>query len=236
MQGIAKHSLESYERLVKNKLREHPKDRNLALAQSIGSLDMEMFRIQGDGHVEVLRHHGLADGMSIYDLGCGSGRTASALQRSEWTGHYIGADIVQDLVDHVAATCPGYTALRNLTPTISAPSGTLDLVFHWSVFTHLLPEECFDYLQDTYRALKPGGKVVFSFLEYEDPRHQEIFMLRARAMASGDQLDHLDTFLPRSWIASWANILGFSEPVFTGGSDASHHAEFWQSVVAMVKI
>ncbi|CAN5375811.1 hypothetical protein BH10PSE1_BH10PSE1_11130 [soil metagenome] len=235
MYGIAKHSLESYERLVANKLAEHPKDRLLALAQSIGSTDMELYRIQGDGHVEVLRHHGLADGMYVYDLGCGSGRTASALQRSGWTGSYVGADIVQALVDNVIQTCPGYKAVRSLTPTIVAPSESLDIVFHWSVFTHLLPEECFAYLQDSYRALKPGGKTVFSFLEYEDPRHRVLFDHRVKAIVDGTQLDHLDTFLPRPWLTAWAEQIGFQPAEFTDGSDVSHHGEFWQSLVVMVK-
>ncbi|AQR60877.1 SAM-dependent methyltransferase [Brevundimonas sp. LM2] len=235
MHGIAKHSLESYKRLVANKLSEHPKNRDLALAQSIGSTNMELFAIQGDGHVEVLRHHGLIDGMDLYDLGCGSGRTAQALQRSGWRGQYTGADIVDDLVLHVQKKCPGFKAIIHHGLTIAAPDASLDIVFHWSVFTHLLPEECFAYLSDTYRALRPGGKTVFSFLEYEDAEHRNLFIVRSKAMASGDQLDHLDTFLPRSWISSWAEVIGFEGPQFTSGSDVSHHAAFWQSIVSMRK-
>ena len=235
MHGIAKHSFESYERLVANKLAEHPKERDLALAQSIGSPDMELFRVQGDGHVEVLRHHGLIDGMTIYDLGCGSGRTAQALVRDGWRGDYIGVDIVEALVAHVRKKCPGYKAFTHRSPSLVAADASLDMVFHWSVFTHLLPEECFAYLKDTFRTLKPGGHLVFSFLEYEDMRHRGLFMRRMEAIVAGDQLDHLDTFLPRSWIASWAEIIGFEQVEFTNGNDTRHHHEFWQSIVGMRK-
>ncbi|CAN5333650.1 hypothetical protein BH10PSE2_BH10PSE2_07760 [soil metagenome] len=196
---------------------------------------MELFREQGAGHVDVLVHNGLNDGMSIYDLGCGSGRTAQALQRMGWKGQYTGADIVEDLVEHVQKKCPGYRAVTHRGLTIAKEDASLDLVFHWSVFTHLLPEECFAYLVDTFRALKPGGKTVFSFLEYEDERHRTLFAHRTKAMATGVQLDHLDTFLPRTWISSWAEIIGFQAPIFTDGSDTSHHGEFWQSVVSMRK-
>ncbi|MEO6091865.1 MAG: hypothetical protein ABIT04_06300 [Novosphingobium sp.] len=63
-----------------------PQDRSLALAQAIGAENMVTFASQGDGHVAVLGHHGLIDGMNIYDLGCGCGRTAQALTRSGWKG------------------------------------------------------------------------------------------------------------------------------------------------------
>ena len=39
------------------------------------------------------------------------------------------------------------------------------MILAFSVFTHLLHEESFIYLEDFKRVLKPGGSVVFSFLE-----------------------------------------------------------------------
>ncbi len=37
------------------------------------------------------------------------------------------------------------------------PDGTVDVVFSFSVFTHLLEPQVTDYLRETYRVLKPGG-------------------------------------------------------------------------------
>ena len=39
-----------------------------------------------------------------------------------------------------------------------------DFVCFFSVFTHLVHEETFEYLREARRVLKPGGKIVFSFL------------------------------------------------------------------------
>ena len=77
-------SIFAYERLIASHLEQHPRD--LAFALAVGSLTVDLFQQQGDGHVQVLKAHGLADGMAIFDLGCGCGRTAQALQRSGWRG------------------------------------------------------------------------------------------------------------------------------------------------------
>lgn len=235
MKSINQHSIKAYDALVKAKLREHRGNRDLAMAQSVGSATLETFASQGMGHVAVLKHHGLQNGMTIYDLGCGCGRTAQALQRSGWTGTYKGADIVGRLVKELKAKCRGYEAIVHRQLTIAAPDNSLDIVYHWSVFTHLFPEECHVYMADSFRALKPGGKLVFSFLELENPEHRPLFNNRARLFRKGATMPHLDTFLHRDWIRLWADELGYSEPQFTDGRDETNHPAFWQSLAAMGK-
>jgi SAM-dependent methyltransferase len=220
---------------VRNKLRQMPDHRSLALAQAIGALTMETFVSQGDGHVAVLRHYGLADGMAVYDLGCGCGRTAQALRRSGWQGHYTGADVVPELLEELAHQCPEYATVLNLTPAIVAPDASLDIVFHWSVFTHLYPTECYLYTADAFRALKPGGKMVFSFLEREDPAHDVVWQNNLRHLRNGAAVEQLDAFLHRDWIRSFARDAKFLEPHFTDGSDDTHHPAFWQALAVMEK-
>jgi SAM-dependent methyltransferase len=229
------HSVHSYRALVSRRLREHPGNRDLAMIMSVGSLTMEDFMRQGDGHVAVLRHHGLRDGMAVYDLGCGSGRTAQALVRSGWQGNYKGADIERRLVAYLKDNCPGYDAVVHRKLSIDAPDGSQDMIFLWSVFTHLYPEECYLYLRDMFRALKPGGKVVLSFLEIENAEHREIFKRRARSFERHGWSSSLDAFLHRDWLRIWAEEFGFSSVAFTEGQDASAHPPFWQTLAVMTK-
>jgi SAM-dependent methyltransferase len=233
MQSLLSHSVANYEALVDRLLNEYPPD--IAMARAIGCKTLEEFEKSGDLQVDVLRHHGLNDGMSIYDLGCGSGRTAYALLRSGWKGQYKGADIIRRLVIFLNNKCEGYHAVVNQTLTILAPDNSVDIVFHWSVFTHIFVEECFLYLQDIFRSLKPGGKTVFSFLELENESHRGIFKMRVENFRLGQELPHLDTFLHRDWIRRWAAEIGFAEPEFTDGTDNTHHRQFWQTLVTMIK-
>lgn len=229
------HSIRDYQKLVRKKLRKMPEDRSLALAQAIGAETIEAFVSQGDGQVDVLRHHGLVDGMSIYDMGCGCGRTAQALLRSGWQGTYTGADVVPELLGELARHCPEYTTLLHFKPTIVADDASLDMVFHWSVFTHLFPGEAYLYTADAFRALKPGGKMVFSFLELEDPAHSTIWESTVRQLQEGIPPIQLDTFLHRDWIRRFASDAGFTTPHFTDGSDETFHPAFWQALAVVQK-
>jgi SAM-dependent methyltransferase len=228
-------STAAYQRHLASKLRLHRSNRDLAFADAIGSQTIELFESQGDGQVAVLKYHGLRDGMSIYDLGCGCGRTAQALQRAGWHGRYIGADIVDGFIAELRRKCPAFEAHVHRKPTILAEDSSLDILFHWSVFTHISPEECFLYLEDSFRALKPGGKLIFSFLEMADPHYSRIFENRLKRLRNERRLPLLDTFLHPDWIRLWAEKIGFGEPRFTDGLDGSNHPPMWQTVAVIDK-
>jgi SAM-dependent methyltransferase len=225
----------AYNKHLSRELRKHRDDRDLAFARAVGADNIEMFHRQGDGHVAVLRYHGLADGMAVYDFGCGCGRTAQALQRSGWQGRYTGTDVVERFVQELKRKCPGYDAFAHDKISVPMPDASLDMLFHWSVFTHVSPEECYLHMADSFRALKPGGKLVFSFIELTEPNHRHIFRNRVKIIGSGRKAHLVDTFLHRDWLRWWAEDLGFEEPQFTDGLDASKHPAFYQSLVAMTK-
>lgn len=226
-------SIINYRNHVRQLLAELPQEE--AMVKAIGADNQQHFESFGDVQLEVLKAHGLQANMGIYDVGCGSGRTAQALRRAGWQGAYKGHDIVPELVDYLNTTCPGFHAHIHGELTLLAASDSLDMVFHWSVFTHLLPEECFVYLKDMHRSLKPGGHLVFSFLELEDPRHAQLFAERADSFERQDVIPLLDTFLHRDWITTWAKEIGFGQPSYTGGKDNRNHPAFWQSLVGMRK-
>ena len=83
--------------------------------------------------------------------------------------------------------------------------------------------------------MKPGGRLVFSFIEITEPLHRIVFDNRVDSIANGRELALLDTFLHRDWIACWADRIGFTPPQFTDGDDATSHPPFWQTLAAMTK-
>ncbi|MEO0689559.1 MAG: class I SAM-dependent methyltransferase [Pseudomonadota bacterium] len=229
------HSVRDYRALVRDHLSQNPDDRTFALAKSIGAQSMDAFHRQGDGHVAVLKHYGLTDGMSVYDLGAGCGRTAQALQRSGWTGSYIGADVVPELLEEIERTCPGYATTIELLQRIDAPDASLDMVYAWSVFTHLHPPETFLFIRDAHRALKPGGTLLFSFLEMEEPEHERIWNNVLTHVQNTQAVEQLDAFLHRDWIRRFARDANYEKPQFTDGTDSSKHPAFWQSLAILRK-
>ncbi len=216
------HSIRDYTKLVRELIAAHPDNYDLAMAKAIGSQTLDIFQESGDKHYAVLERLGLKNGHAIYDLACGCGRTASALQRHGWVGQYQGADIIPELVDYATLKNPGFQFFVHPDYSINAPDASLDIIFSWSLFTHLVLEEIFLYARDCYRSLKPGGTFMFSFLTLQDRSHREIFDHRITALANGVANGHLDTFLDKETIITlFVQMLGFKLAGFIDANDAS---------------
>jgi SAM-dependent methyltransferase len=214
------HSIRDYTRLVRHLIASHPENPDLAMAKAIGALTLDIFHETGDKQYQVLCRYGLQDGQAIYDLACGSGRTASALQRHGWNGAYRGADVIPELVDYATQNNPGFRFFVHPDYSIFADDNSQDMIFSWSLFTHLQLEETFLYAKDCLRALKPGGIFVFSFLTLQDRGHRELFQNRITALETGINYVHLDTFLDQATIlALCEQMLGLRLIEFIAADD-----------------
>lgn len=178
-----------------------------------------MYDSVGEGLLDLLLHEGLAEGHTLIDVGCGSGRVPAAITRREILPNlqYFGTDIVQKLLDYAKTKSrPGFRFQRHAKISIPAESDTADFIAFFSVFTHLLHEETYLYLQDAARVLKPGGKVVATFLEFEAVHQWPIFEGTVGQYQSKTR-PHLNVFSERRMYRVFAEKLGFDEPVFHDG-------------------
>lgn len=208
-----RHFVEDYERVVANLIATHPMDEAMSLA--VGGLYHEV----GPILVDVLKHAGLTDGMALIDLGCGSGRLASKLGQAMRV-EYLGTDVVQALLDYAATKSPPHFRFeRHVGLDIPAETASADMVCAFSVFTHLLHEETYLYLSDIHRVLRPGGRAVFSFLEFRNDEHWPIFGATV-GQRRRDARMPLNVFIEREPIAVWARHLGFEVAEIVDGRDA----------------
>lgn len=128
---------------------------------------------------------GLTPDMRVLDIGCGLGRMAIPLTSYlSSQGSYVGFDIVDSAVDwctqRIARLHPGFSFFhadlksnqynRNGTRAphvyrIPLPDESFDFIIMTSVATHILPASLENYLEESYRVLREGGRVFFtSFL------------------------------------------------------------------------
>jgi ubiquinone/menaquinone biosynthesis C-methylase UbiE len=213
------HFVEDYEALVAQLMKAHPLDEAMSLA--VGG-NYEEF-----GQVEraLLEHAGLRDGMTLVDLGCGSGRLAHALGQYARL-EYIGIDIIAELLKYARTKCPrNYRFILHRELSIPLPTHSVDMVCAFSLFTHLLHEETYIYLEEVMRVLKPGGKLVFSFLEFESGTayHWKIFQDTVTARRHQAR-PHLNTFIERNAIEVWARHLGGEVLGFVAGDEVVPNA------------
>ena len=222
------HFVADYEKLVAELVATLPIDE--AMARAVGG-DYER---TGRTLCAILRHLGLADGQSLLDLGCGSGRLAWALGQTVRID-YLGIDIVQALLDYAASRAPEhYRFLLNRTLHLSVPDATADMLAAFSVFTHLQHAETYLYLEDARRVLRPGGRLVFSFLEFASAEHWAMFDRTVYALRL-DALPHLNQFIERPVIDLWCEKLGFVREQFIDGSAApwGDAPPLWQSLAVL---
>lgn len=206
------HFVEDYERQVAALIDAYPIDEAMSLA--VGG----DFEVIGAIEFGILQHAGLAPGASVFDLGCGSGRLAVALSDSDIVREYVGTDVVQSLLDYAATKCrPEFRFVLNRKLTIPVPPNSVDIACAFSVFTHLLHHESFIYLEEMRRVVRPGGRIVFSFLEFAEPGHWLIFEQTVQTQRTGTSAP-LNQFIERNAIKSWAGHLGLEIETFIDGS------------------
>jgi ubiquinone/menaquinone biosynthesis C-methylase UbiE len=224
------HFVEDYERYVADLMRQHPLETAMSLAVG-GS-----YEAVGAIEAAILLHAGLAPGMAVVDLGCGSGRLAMALAKGLDVS-YLGLDVVPALLDYARTKAPkAYKFVLNRALSLPVEAQSVDMLCAFSVFTHLLHAETYLYLEDAHRALRPGGRVVLSFLEFAIPDHWAVFERTVQAQRAST-VPHLNQFLERNQITVWAQHLGYASVTFIDGNTApwSSGEPLGQSIAVLTK-
>ncbi len=137
---------------------------------------------------QILLRHGLKEGMSVLDLGCGPGFTSRLIAEISKTGNVLGVDLNNDLLT-VAKKELEKNPLSNLqfAPAnvydLSSLEQKFDFIYSRFVFQHL--EHPDKALEQILSVLNPGG--IFLVLDVDDalvtlypnhPTYDKIFSLQ----------------------------------------------------------
>lgn len=165
-------------------------------------------------------------------------------------GKYTGTDILAELTTYAQKICRRGDWEFHATEGfgIPAPDASADFVCFFSVFTHLLHEDIYKYLAEAKRVLRPGGKIVFSYLDFAVPSHWTLFEL---TVADTNPNRVLNMFVSKDAIAAWSRHLGLDVTVlhdghhpwiklvqnfrYSDGRQATGTAEFGQSIAVLTR-
>lgn len=234
---------ETYNKLVGELLKTNNTEK--AMSAAVGG----EFSAIGELEYALLLQLGLEKHHTVVDVGCGSGRLSYQL-RDYLDGKYIGMDVVKELFTYAERICQRADWSFYEAPGLSIPekNDSADFICFFSVFTHLLHEESYIYLQDATRVLKPGGKIVLSFLEFKNAGHWVIF---EQGLADRRPDKVLNQFISRDGLETWAAHAGLevvriyggdeafiklNHPIkFDDGREISGYGSFGQSVCVLTK-
>ena len=207
------HFVRAYRKLAKALIERHGTKE--AMSVGVGG----NFSGHGEIQAALLRHLGLRAGHLFVDVGCGSGRLASAVGKMEGI-RYIGSDVVPEYLEYAKSLTPPefeFHLVEGL--SIPAPDGVADFVTFFSVMTHLHHHESFIYLREAARVLKPGGLAIVSFLEVLNPTLEWHLDDTVTNYEQGG-LGHLNAFIEEPVMRLWAKKVGLKTlEVFHAGTN-----------------
>lgn len=206
--------------------------------------------LTGFNELELIRIFKSLKGASIIDIGCGIGRLTKYLLH-ENVEKYLGLDIIPEILQdaiEVANGQPNFNFAIVENCKLPSADASADVVCGFSLITHLLDEEIFEYFMEARRVLRPNGIAVFSFLDFENDGHLSAFVAHARHHRHGH--GDLLKYTTKSILRRLAKCAGFSATRFLengiadvgvygrskllDGRDAPKQAALGQSVCAMI--
>jgi SAM-dependent methyltransferase len=101
------------------------------------------------------------------------------------------------------------------------------MVSFFSVGTHLFFEEFYAYLVEARRVLRPGGTIVFSFLDLHQPLAQTIFRDMVATVQQGLPVTPINIFFGRDTVAIWTKMLDMSLVAAIDGSTSEIAPSAW---------
>jgi ubiquinone/menaquinone biosynthesis C-methylase UbiE len=131
-------------------------------------------------------------------------------------GGFVGTDVLEDVLEYAREKCgrPDWQFIANHEPSIPTRDASADFVTFFSVFTHLLDEDIFRFLEEAKRVVRPGGRIVFSFLDFECETHWPIFQA---TVADRNPQRVINKFISKGAIRRWARALALQEEVIFEG-------------------
>jgi SAM-dependent methyltransferase len=135
-----------------------------------GHADARHFLRSGQRHAQLIRELLREDGSSVEELGalldwgCGCGRVLR-----HWGGlpqtRVCGCDIDPRMIKWCRRNLPfAEVSVTELSPPLPYENGTFDLMYAFSVFTHLSEELQHAWMRECHRIVKPGGYLLISTL------------------------------------------------------------------------
>ena len=174
----------------------------------------ERGRADAERFLALAAQYGLdrAGPLDVWDLGCGCGRIArwAAPEVIAAGGTFRGSDINRRLLAWCARNLPGTYFTNRLQPPVRLASASIDLVYAYSVLTHLREKAAGAWLAETARVLRPGGIALLTFHDEDYARAWGPAEI-APLLATQDYVVWNDALEGSNYMSAWTSRRYFAQ-------------------------
>ena len=113
---------------------------------------------------------------SILEFGCGYGRLLEIVNIIHSKADIFGCDVSKSSIESCSKNIKnGKFVTNSIYPPLDYNDNSFDLIYTYSVFTHLSESNHLSWLKEFERLLKPGGYMIHSIKSYEFVKRALIF-------------------------------------------------------------
>ena len=199
---------------------EHPMPPPDLLVAVAGTPSREWFSVRGRQDAAffagLAAQHGvpMTGRAVVADFGCGCGRIARWLapQVLGGGGRFLGFDLNPRLAAWCAANLPGEYVRNRLRPPLDCAAAAVDVLYAYSVLTHLREATAVAWLAEIARVLRPGG---LALLTFHDEAFADLFGPpgAAAALAKRPYVVLNDALEGSNYISAWTTRAHFTQLV-----------------------
>lgn len=162
---------------------------------ALNHIDWARYQASGLQHAgmfaRIIREHAAHGGaLSVLEWGCGPGRLIRHMPglMQGRAAQITGSDYNPESIAWCSAHLPGLQFIENaLAPPLALTDASVDVVYNFSVFTHLSEAMQLAWAQELMRVLKPGGLMVCT-THGDNYRHLLASAAEQRAYLDGQQI------------------------------------------------
>ncbi|MGA7409692.1 MAG: methyltransferase domain-containing protein [Bryobacteraceae bacterium] len=147
----------------------------------------------------------------VLEIGCGAGRIGTALapQCRSWVGADISARMLARAFDRLGTVPNARLVQLSSVSLVQFKDKSFDAVYCTSVFGHLDEMDRWRYVEEAFRVLRPGGRLLLDNIDVESDAGWQAFLKQTRQYQDLERPPFMPRFSTAAELANYVDRAGF---------------------------